>query len=329
MSSIVDNPKFSADYDRLKAISLNPSRHAASNAYEHCEMVHQRAIELAVLNRCTEEEIALLSRLARVHDIGKIAGTANPVESVALLPNYGIKDERLVNMVKYHDMNLPWYQAAQRGEPPSERAWNKLARKVDTRLLCLFMVADRVDCPGGWRTNHALVWFLEEVERRKLFSAELVLDDGPAVPSRPAGMVEVSAGGVLIQRFEGESRALVIRARKEGFEVPKGHIEPQETKEAAALRELREETGLVSSVVTGAEAGVVEYSFEQYGVPVTKRVHYFAAFVPTGEIIRFDMLPSRTKELRWVTSNELDVLPLVNEQLRSVIARALEMAAEC
>ena len=94
MSSLVDNPKFSADYDRLKAISLNPSRHAASNAHEHCEMVHQRAIELAVLNGCTEEEIALLSGLARVHDIGKIAGTANPVESVALLLNYGITDER-------------------------------------------------------------------------------------------------------------------------------------------------------------------------------------------------------------------------------------------
>jgi 8-oxo-dGTP pyrophosphatase MutT (NUDIX family) len=197
------------------------------------------------------------------------------------------------------------------------------------RLLCLFMVADRVDCPGGWRTNHPLVWFLEEVKRRKLLSTELLLDDGLAVPSGPAEMMEVSAGVVLIQRFGAESRALVIRVRKEGFEVPKGHIEPQEKMIEAALRELREETGLASSVVTGAEAGIVEYSFEQDGVSVTKSVHYFAAFVPTGEVIRFGKLPSRTRELRWVTSNELDVLPLVNEQLRSIIARALEMAAEC
>jgi hypothetical protein len=175
--SVFDSPDFRADYERLKAVSLNPSLHAASNGYEHCEMVRQRVIELAALNACTEEETALLIDLARAHDIGKIAGTANPVESVTFLRNYGIMDEHLINLVKYHDMNLPWYQASQRGEPPGNGAWNRLARKVDVRLLCLFMVADRVDCPAGWRTNPPLIWFLEEVKRRKLLQADLVLDE--------------------------------------------------------------------------------------------------------------------------------------------------------
>ncbi len=329
MSLLIDNPGFRADYDRLKAVSLNPSRHAASNAYEHCEMVRQRAAMLAVLNGCTAEETSLLSDLARVHDIGKITGTANPVESVALLPNYGITDERFINLVKYHDTNLPWYQAAQRGEPPSDKAWNKLARKADVRLLCLFMVADRVDCPGGWRANRPLVWFLEEVKRRNLLSVDLALDDGPTVPVGPSGVVEVSAGAVLIQRLGAESQALVVRTRKEGFEVPKGHVELQETKEAAALRELGEETGMTSSVGVGSEVGVLEYSFEQDGMPVTKIVHYFAAFAPPGEPVQFGELSSRTKELRWITSTELVVLPLVNEELRSIIARAIEMALTC
>src|SRR5215510_2156397 len=113
MSSLADNPAFCADYERLKAVSLNPARHTAPNAHEHCEMVRRRAVELAALNRCTTEETALLGDLARVHDIGKITGTANPDESVALLPRYGVADERLINLVKYHDTNLPWYQAAQ------------------------------------------------------------------------------------------------------------------------------------------------------------------------------------------------------------------------
>jgi hypothetical protein len=185
MSSLLDNPDFHADYDRLKTVSLNPSRHAAPNTYEHCELVCKRVLELAALNSCTAEETVLLADIARVHDIGKITGTADPDESVVLLTNYGITDERFIDLVKYHDTNLPWYQAAQRGEPPSDKAWNKLTRKVDLRLLCLFMVADRVDCPGGWRANRPLVWFLDEVKRRNILSVDLVLDEGPAVPVFP------------------------------------------------------------------------------------------------------------------------------------------------
>jgi hypothetical protein len=41
----------------------------------------------------------------------------------------------------------------------------------------LFMVADRVDCPGGWRANAALVWFLDEAGRRGLVGRALELDD--------------------------------------------------------------------------------------------------------------------------------------------------------
>jgi 8-oxo-dGTP pyrophosphatase MutT (NUDIX family) len=329
MSLLIDNPDFRTDYDRLKAVSLNPSRHAARNAYEHCEMVRRRAVELAALNGCTVDETAILNDLARVHDIGKTSGTANPVESVALLANYGITDESFINLVKYHDTNLPWYQAAERGEPPSDKAWSKLARKVDVRLLCLFMVADRVDCPGGWRANRPLIWFLEEVKRRKLLSADLALDDGPVVPAGPGGAAEVSAGALLVQRSGSEMQALVVRLRKEGFEVPKGHVEPQETQEAAALRELHEETGITSSIGVGPEIGVLEYSFEQNGMPVTKRVHYFAAFAPPGESVQFGELPGRTKELRWITSTELLALPLVNEELRSIIARGIETALKC
>jgi 8-oxo-dGTP pyrophosphatase MutT (NUDIX family) len=323
MSSLADNPAFCADYERLRDISLNPARHAAPNAHEHCEMVRRRAAELAALNHCTVEETALLSDLAHVHDIGKITGTANPGESVALLPKYGVVDERLINLVKYHDANLPWYQAAQRGEPPSDKAWNKLARKVDIRLLCLFMVADRVDCPGGWRANRPLVWFLEEVKHRNLLQADLVLDDGPEIPPRPGQALEVSAGVVLVQNSGGEVQALLIRVRKEGYEVPKGHVEPDEAKEAAALRELREETAIVSPVNMGPEIGVLDYTLEREGIPVKKRVHFFAARIPQGESVQFGERPKRTKELRWVKPSELAALPLVNEELRSIIARAL------
>jgi hypothetical protein len=183
MEKLLDDPRFLADYEKLKEVRLNPTRHAARNAQEHCELVATRILQLAALNNSSPEELRVLENLALVHDIGKISGTAHPAESVALLSRYGITDEAFTELVKYHDINLPWFLASQRGQSPSAKAWRKLASKVNVRLLCLFMVADRVDCPGGWRTNRPLVWFLGEMKARQLLDTELILDDGPTAPA--------------------------------------------------------------------------------------------------------------------------------------------------
>jgi hypothetical protein len=63
---------------------------------------------------------------------------------------------------------LAWYRQAERGQPPSDRAWRKLTRRLDVWLLCIFMIADRVDCHGGWRANAPTLWFFEEALRRGL-----------------------------------------------------------------------------------------------------------------------------------------------------------------
>lgn len=181
MQNLLENSDFQADYAKLKAVKLNPARHAAATAHEHCEMVAARATHLAALNGCTPDETQVLQNLAFAHDIGKIGGTANPDESVELLHRYGNVDPGFAALVKYHDINLPWYLSFEKGQSPSDKAWRKMAGKVDLRLLCLFMVADRVDCPGGWRTNRPLIWFLQEVRDRKLLKDELQLDDGPVV----------------------------------------------------------------------------------------------------------------------------------------------------
>lgn len=166
MKLIIENPNFQEDYQKLKKIKLNPEKHSAETAFEHTEMVVQKMKEIASQNQCTEEESSLLLNLAYVHDIGKVTGSANPSESVELLARYGIKDEGFINFVKYHDINLPWHQLSLKGEIPSDKSWRKMAGRVDIRLLCLFMIADRVDCPGGWQSNEALMWFLGEAKRR-------------------------------------------------------------------------------------------------------------------------------------------------------------------
>src|SRR5215471_17947283 len=173
MASILDNPTFRADFARLEAVALNPERHTAPNALVHCERVAQRAQDLATRNRLSDSDTRTLVDLAYVHDIGKTTGTANPSASVDLLPRYGIVEPSFTELVKLHDINLPWHLSMLRGEAPTDKAWRRLASRIDLRLLCIFMIADRVDCPGGWRRNAPLVWFLDEVTRRSLLTVRL------------------------------------------------------------------------------------------------------------------------------------------------------------
>jgi hypothetical protein len=182
MTSILDNPQFRADFDRLASVTLNPERHTAANARAHSLAVAERVAQLAQRNGVDEPMRRKLVDLAYLHDIGKIGGTANPSASVDLLPRYAVADPELVELVRMHDINLPWHLSMLRGEAPTDKAWRKLARRVDLHLLCLFMVADRVDCPGGWRANAALVWFLDETARRGLLARPLQLpaDDDDA-----------------------------------------------------------------------------------------------------------------------------------------------------
>jgi hypothetical protein len=189
MSNALHDPSFWDDFDFMAKVRLNPARHTAPDARTHTEMVVRRVADLAVMNGCAAEEADLLRTLAYVHDIGKITGSAHPARSLDLLPRYGITDPRLVALVRSHDLSLPWFRSQERGEPPSERAWRRLAAEVDLRLLCIFMIADRVDCPGGWRANAPTVWFLGEAERRGLLGGGVVADEvtAPGSPPFPMG----------------------------------------------------------------------------------------------------------------------------------------------
>ena len=90
---------------------------------------------------------------------------------------------------------------------------------------------------------------------------------------QPERIQEHSAGGVILEN----GRVLLIRMRNlEGAEVwtfPKGHLEAGETPEAAALREVAEETGF-DCEITG-ELYKAEYSFFRNGLPVDKDVRWY------------------------------------------------------
>ena len=95
----------------------------------------------------------------------------------------------------------------------------------------------------------------------------------PGRESAHERMMEHSAGGVITEA----GRVLLIRVRNlEGLEVwtfPKGHLEAGETPEAAAIREVAEETGF-DCEITG-ELYRSEYSFLRNGKPVHKDVRWY------------------------------------------------------
>lgn len=216
MTSLIHHPELRPLFEELGSVSLNPARHSADNARQHSEWVAARALVLARNNGCSPSEQALLHELGLVHDLGKALGTTSPSASVEVLERVPGVDPALRELVRYHDVNLAWWTVAQRGNAPTDRAWRKLARRVSPRLLCLFMVADRVDCPGGWRANEPLVWFLAEARARGLIDDDLLLDVGSDEQPR----LGIDIGRVIIgggtgpgadTQFLGQSEAAALQ----------------------------------------------------------------------------------------------------------------------
>lgn len=319
MQTLLDHPRFAASYQGLAAVRLNPRRHTAPHALAHSEAVAAHAQALARANRRDDAEVARLGDLGRAHDLGKLTGSARPERSLELLRELGVDDPALLALVKWHDTNLPWFQASERGQAPSERAWRRLSQEVDLGALALFMVADRVDAPGGWRRNAPLRWFLDEARRRGLLPP-LALDL-PAVPS------EICAGGALVRPSPRGAELLLVRVRADGWELPKGGLEWDELPVEAAARETREEAGVRGALQAGRELGQLEHEVPGPQASYRKRVRYFLLEpAPGAGDDLTGPCPPRTRERRWVTRDELARTPLVADALRPVAEAALALS---
>jgi len=95
----------------------------------------------------------------------------------------------------------------------------------------------------------------------------------PRPTAAPAAR-ETSAGGIVYRLEEGEPRYLLIRDSYRNWGFPKGHLEGAEGAESAALREVREETGL-ADVIVHAPLDTIEWSFRFRGTLIHKVCHFF------------------------------------------------------
>ena len=131
---------------------------------------------------------------------------------------------------------------------------------------------------------------------------------------------EYSAGGVILQPDENnEAQILLIRIRKDAYELPKGHIEDNETAQMTAVRECIEEVGIENKLTAHQELGSISYSFSCEKHIVEKSVSYF--LISSPEAIRYRK-PKRTREVRWINQRELHSVNLVNDELIPIIESA-------
>jgi len=139
---------------------------------------------------------------------------------------------------------------------------------------------------------------------------------------------DFSAGGVLVRRLEGEWVLAAIRpaGKPEGLWVlPKGAIDPGETGEQAALREVAEETGAHGRLL--GKLGDTRYWFNWDGERVFKVVSFFLLRYEGG---RLGDIPEEFRhevaEARWLPLAEAPGM-LAYKGEREMAEKAIEMLA--
>jgi 8-oxo-dGTP diphosphatase len=124
-----------------------------------------------------------------------------------------------------------------------------------------------------------------------------------------------AAGGLVARERDGTVEVAVVhRPRYDDWSLPKGKLHPGEDWEAAALREVEEETGLRCDL--GDELESVTY-FDRKGR--RKLVRYWLMRPLDGEFEPGD----EVDELRWLTPDAaLDLLPYEHDRRLVQAARS-------
>jgi 8-oxo-dGTP pyrophosphatase MutT (NUDIX family) len=124
----------------------------------------------------------------------------------------------------------------------------------------------------------------------------------------PPDQIE-AAGGVLWRAADdGPRYAIIHRPKYDDWSLPKGKVDPGETHEQAAVREVHEETGWVAEL--GVPLG--ETTYEHKSRP--KRVEYWGmqavsgTFSPNAEVDELRWLPAQQARALLSYDRDRDVL---------------------
>lgn len=133
-------------------------------------------------------------------------------------------------------------------------------------------------------------------------------------------MKVLAAGAILWRKEKGELKVLMIhRTRYNDWSWPKGKLDKDEQVAAAAVREIKEETGL--KVHLGTKLYIAEYKLDNGN---KKIVHYWSAkvtdaalkkqnFVPDEEVGSFEWLSVKEAKKRMTYAHDIHPLNALTE----------------
>lgn len=130
--------------------------------------------------------------------------------------------------------------------------------------------------------------------------------------------LETSAGGVVFRRAGAGFVFLVIRDSYRNWGFPKGHLEPGERADSAALREVAEETGL-AGLALRAELAAIDWHFRFRGKRIHKVCHFF--LIETTEAATTPQRAEGITDCRWVPFDQASKL-LAYANARALLASA-------
>ena len=110
---------------------------------------------------------------------------------------------------------------------------------------------------------------------------------------------------VLIGRHDRRGRLV--------WSMPKGHLEPGETAEVAAIREVQEETGIMSHVI--ATLGTIDFWFMSQDRRIHKTVHHYLLEADGGELSDADV---EVVQVAWIPLEEVSDLLRYPDERRLV-----------
>jgi len=146
----------------------------------------------------------------------------------------------------------------------------------------------------------------------------------PALRSKIPTEQQVSAGGVVYRKLREKIEVAIIKVGPLiRWQLPKGIVDENETPEEAALREVREETGLVAKIESPIEK--IEYWYVSSGakgkVRYHKFVHFYLMKYRSGKTDDHD---HEVIEARWVPI--LDAIRMLSfKSERELVEKARDM----
>ena len=112
----------------------------------------------------------------------------------------------------------------------------------------------------------------------------------------------IHAAGGIVTNENGE---ILMIFRRGKWDFPKGKVEPDESCEAAALREVTEETG-VHGLQLGEALPMTQHTYDLHGTHILKHTHWYRMTAPAQVLI--PQTEEDIEQALWVKPEQAGIL---------------------